>query len=178
MSSWQDEGFQVAHDAFIAEFARNSRRLYGYIRSLVPDRNDADDVYQNTSLVMWRKYGQFLEGSNFFAWGCQIALYEIRKLRDSEKRKHLFSDQALEALNAEFEARSDDTANRLSALSDCIQKLAPKSKWLIEQRYARERSSKDLATELGSSLASVYRMLGRTHSWLLNCVQQTLAGGV
>ncbi|TWU21800.1 sigma-70 family RNA polymerase sigma factor [Bythopirellula polymerisocia] len=170
-----NEDTSYTHDEFIAEFARNSRRIYCYIRSLVPNRNDADDVYQNTSMVMWRKFQEFTLGGNFFAWGCQIALFEIRKMRSSGRRRHLFSDEALEALNAEFHARSDDTPGRLTALSSCIQKLAPKSRWLIEQRYYHERSAKELASEMGSSLASLYRSLARTHAWLLACIQQMLS---
>lgn len=166
------------HDEFIAEFARNSRRVYCYIRSLVPNRSDADDVYQAASLVMWRKFADFTPGTNFFTWGCQIAFYEIQKLRDARKRSHFFSDEALAALNAEFGGRSDDTPSRLAALSSCIEKLAPESKWLIDQKYFQERSAQHLSREMNCSMASVYRGLARVHTWLLACIQQTMSGGV
>ena len=46
-----------------AEFAeylsQNQTRLYGYIHSLVRDLNDADDLFQQTTLILWRKFGEF-----------------------------------------------------------------------------------------------------------------------
>jgi len=178
MTQEYDADTSHKHDEFIAEFARNSRRIYCYIRSLVPDRNDADDVYQASSLIMWRKFEDFALGTNFYTWGCQIAFFEIRKLRDSQKKSHIFSDEALEALNAELGNRFDDTASRLTALSSCLEKLAPESKWLIEQKYFHERNAQELSLEMSRSVASVYRALARTHNWLLACIQQSLSKGV
>lgn len=166
------------HDDFIAEFARNSRRIYGYIRALVPDRNDANDVYQAASLVMWRKFDAFELGTNFYAWGCHIALFEIRQLRDSKKRTHILSDEAIDALHAELADRRDNASSRLAALSQCIEKLEPESKWLVEQRYFQERDVRDISLELNRSVASVYRAITRTHCWLLACIQRTLHDGV
>ncbi len=163
------------HEEFIGEFARHSRQLYGYIRTLVPDRNNADDVFQATSVVMWKKLGEYKPGTNFLAWACQIARYEICKMRDVEKRQRMLSDKALDTLCAEYEQRSGQESDRLISLSTCIEKLPPESKWLIEQRYYHERRPQAIADELGRSLASVYRGLARTHKWLLNCIENELA---
>ena len=160
-----------AHDEFIAEFARHSRRLYGYIRTLVPCQSDAEDVYQSTSLVMWNKFAAFVPGSNFFAWGCQIALFEIRKLRETQRRRRLLSDEALELLQTEFMSRDDSSPQRLDALAECIDMLAPTSRWLIEQRYYRERTPQDLAADLKRSVSSIYRSIASAHCWLLACVR-------
>lgn len=163
------------HEEFIHEFARNSRQIYGFIRTLVPDRNNADDVFQATSVVMWKKLGEYKSGTNFLAWACQIARYEICKMRDVEKRRRMLSDEALDALCAEYEQQSDGASDRLVALGGCIEKLAPESRWLIEQRYFHERRPPAIADELGRSVASVYRGLARTHKWLLDCIEKKLA---
>ena len=115
-------------------------------------------------------------GHQFFSWACRIAFFEIQKLRDAGKRSRFFSDEALAALGAEVVNQADDTPSRLSALSNCIGKLAPDSRWLIDQRYFQERSAEDLSRELNRSLASVYRGLARVHTWLLACIQQKLSG--
>ena len=41
-------------------------RLYGYIHSLVRDLNDADDLYQQTALILWKKFAEFDRGRSFF----------------------------------------------------------------------------------------------------------------
>ena len=48
------------HDpSFVALFVKNQRRIYGYILTLVPDCNEADDLFQQTSMVLWEKSGEF-----------------------------------------------------------------------------------------------------------------------
>jgi DNA-directed RNA polymerase specialized sigma24 family protein len=74
-------GAMPRYNEFIMEFTRNSRRIYGYIRTLAPDVNDANEVYQNASLVLWNKFESFSPGGNFFSWACQIAIFEIRSNR-------------------------------------------------------------------------------------------------
>ena len=56
-----------------AEFARyladHQARLYGYIHSLVPDLNHADDLYQQTALVLWNKFDEFDRGPELLRLG-------------------------------------------------------------------------------------------------------------
>ncbi|QDU89567.1 RNA polymerase sigma factor [Pirellulimonas nuda] len=176
MTQQNAEERSTPHDTFITEFARNSRQLYAYIRTQTPNRHDADDVYQSTSLVMWRKLDTYRADTSFFAWGRQIAFYEVKKLRERTGRGTLLSDDALSALDAAFNARTDDSPRRLEALAGCLEKLAPASRRLIDQRYFHDRSPATIAEELGQSASSVYRSLARTHHWLMTCIQQTLAG--
>src|SRR5689334_3693597 len=60
-----------------AEFAAHLRevqsRLYGYIHSLARDLNDADDLFQQTALIMWKKFDGYDRGRSFFSWACGIA---------------------------------------------------------------------------------------------------------
>ena len=64
-----------------AEFAellrRNQTQLFGYIYSLVRDLDDADDLFQQTSLVLWDKYEQFDPTRSFVGWACGVARYEV-----------------------------------------------------------------------------------------------------
>ncbi|MEM1297268.1 MAG: sigma factor [Verrucomicrobiota bacterium] len=45
--------------AFVSEFARCQAKLQSYIRSLLPNRADAVDVFQKTSVTLWRKFDQW-----------------------------------------------------------------------------------------------------------------------
>jgi RNA polymerase sigma-70 factor (ECF subfamily) len=167
-------GAMPRYNEFIMEFTKNSRRIYGYIRTLAPDLNDANEVYQNASLVLWNKFGDFSPGGNFFSWACQVAMYEVRKLRDAKSRTRVFSDDSLEALSLEFQRREDNSIPRLEALHDCLERLSPKDRTLIDERYYRERKPTDIAVELSCSLASVYRTLARIHHLLMICIERKL----
>ena len=46
---------------------QHQRRIFGYIYTLVPDRHDAEDILQETSVVICEKFGQFQLGMDFVA---------------------------------------------------------------------------------------------------------------
>ena len=163
------------YDEFIVEFSKNSRRVYGYIRTLAPDLHDANEVYQNVSLVLWNKFSTFTSGGNFFSWACTIAMFEVRKLRDSKQRARMFSDESLEKLSAEFQQRHDNSVQRMEALLECLDALSPEDRRLIDQRYFGDRKPMEIAKLVGRSLASVYRALARTHDLLMVCVERKLS---
>ena len=60
---------------------QHQRRIFGYIYTLVPDRHDAEDILQETSVVVCEKFEQFQPGTDFVAWACQIAYWEVRRAR-------------------------------------------------------------------------------------------------
>ena len=64
---------------FIRLFLQNERRIYAFIVSLLPDLTDAEDVLQETSVVLWEKFDQFQPGTNFVSWACKIAHFKVLK---------------------------------------------------------------------------------------------------
>src|SRR5271157_5855517 len=53
---------------FAGLYAAHQRALRAYIVAVVPDRNLADEVFQQTSLVLCEKFSTFEAGTNFAAW--------------------------------------------------------------------------------------------------------------
>ena len=52
---------------------QHQRRIFSYIYTLVPYRADAEDILQETSLVVCEKFGQFKIGTDFAAWAADRA---------------------------------------------------------------------------------------------------------
>ena len=78
---------------------QHQRRIFGYIYTLVPVRHDAEDILQETSLVICEKFDQFKPGTDFAAWACQIAYWEIRRARQKFARsKVLFNQDMVDAI--------------------------------------------------------------------------------
>ena len=46
--------------------------------ALLPNEQDAQDVFQRTSLVLWQKFDQFDSDRDFLPWACGVAHYEVR----------------------------------------------------------------------------------------------------
>lgn len=56
--------------------AGQQRRLYGYVLTLITDPVAADDILQQTNLVVLQKADEFEVGTNFNAWASKIAYFQ------------------------------------------------------------------------------------------------------
>src|SRR4051794_9938980 len=60
-SSWQQ-------DQFVEQFIRSQGRVYAYIVTLLPNRDDTEEVFQQTSLALWKKWQEFDPTRDFVRW--------------------------------------------------------------------------------------------------------------
>ena len=77
----------------MALMTRHQRQIFGYIYTLVPDRSAAEDLLQETSLVVCEKFEEFEEGTDFVSWACQIAYWRVRYSRQKYVRSKVVFDQ-------------------------------------------------------------------------------------
>lgn len=170
------ERHEPPSEEFVQLFTRHQRRLYLFILSQLAGTQDAEEVLQETNLVIWAKYHQFDIDTNFFAWAAQIATYEILKFRQRRQREKLrFSDEFVQTVATEVLERSDELELRRKALEQCLQKLRSGDRDLIQKRYQPGERGKNLAEDLGRPANSVYQSLGRIRRTLLECINRTLA---
>ncbi len=163
-------------DEFIRSFTQSQRPLFLYLLPLLGNPADADEVLQETNLVIWKKRTDFQPGTNFLAWGRTIARLEVFRFRRNRGRKLTFLEQGiLESVAEEAEVIGDDTELRQEALSQCMQQLRPKDRELLQMRYASGSNGDKVAQQLKRPANSVYQSLGRIRRALMECVQHRLA---
>ena len=162
-------------DEFLRLFSRYSRRIYEFILTLVMRHADADEIFQDTCLVLWKKFDTYDPQGTFYGWACRIAYLEILQLRRKNQRLHIVSDEALAVLADTALAHTENLNARQQALEDCLQKLRAEDRTLIEQRYRERHSPKEIAGMGSVSVYSVYRALARIHSSLMTCVERNMA---
>src|SRR4051812_6704902 len=168
------EPSDLDREEFARLFCRNARRIYGFIMTLVFNHHDAEEVFQNTNVVLWNKFADFEPGSNFFAWASRIAYYEVLSLMKQQRRSRTFSDEALELLANEAVAMSDRSTERYEALEDCLARLNPPDRELLQERYYNQRPPKQIAASHSKSVHAIYRALSRIHNVLLSCVERSM----
>lgn len=157
------------------QFTANQRNIYLYIRSLMPNLADVEEVFQQTNLVLWQKFDEFDPETNFRAWAFRVAFYETANHRSRSRKGGVrFSDEFLAEVAAEAERQSDATEARLAALGQCIDKLPEHDRRLIEGRYAEGASGESIAAALGRPTRWVYKAVTRIRRALLQCVTRTL----
>ncbi len=166
----------VPSEEFMQLFSRNQRRLYLHIIGQVGNPDDAEEILQETNVVIWSKFDRFQLGTNFIAWSFQIANYEVLKFRDRKRASRMvFSDELIGTLAQESEESQGDLDLRRSALRECLQKLRPADRELIQQRYAPGSSGRDVAETLGRPMNSVYQSIGRIRKSLFECIHRRLS---
>src|SRR5438309_3256630 len=88
---------------------RHQRQIFSYIYVLVPNRSDAEDLLQETSLVICEKFHEFRDGSDFVAWACQIAYWRVRYSRQKFARsKVVFNQELLDVVAQTASSMSDE----------------------------------------------------------------------
>ena len=116
----------LSNDDFIERFVGVQSQVFGYIATLLPMQADADDLFQQTSLVLWKKREQYDPSRNFISWALGIAHNEVRNfLRKRHRRGVCLSDALVERLadlrftEAGPHRGAASAAERLHAASVC-----------------------------------------------------------
>lgn len=159
---------------FVTLLTRHSSRIYGFILLLSVGHADAEDIFQETSLVLWEKFGSYVPGTNFQAWACRIAYYETLRRRRDQPRTQYFSDDAVGMLANDALVIMEQPELDKEALSECLDKLVDKDRRLIEQKYFIRLSASEIAKNSSRPVHAIYRELSRIHTKLLRCVRKAL----
>jgi RNA polymerase sigma-70 factor (ECF subfamily) len=154
---------------------QHQRRIFAYIYTLVPDRYDAEDLLQETSLVICEKFDTFEEGTDFVAWACQIAYWRIRYARQKFARsKVIYQQDLVDALAQTAAVMREELDERHEALAQCLQKLPLRDRELMLTRYEPGSGVREAAQRSGRTLEAAYKALARLRKLLLDCVTHQL----
>ena len=166
---------RLSHEAFALLFAQNHRRIFGYVRALVPNRVDADEVFQETCVVLWREFPNFRPGAPFLPWALAIAFNQVRSQRHRNRRAlTLFTDDVLLQLESRQQTLIRQVDARGEALSRCLDKLVPSDRELVTRYYSEERTVPQVAEVTGRPVNTIYKALGRIRRTLLGCIDRQL----
>jgi RNA polymerase sigma-70 factor (ECF subfamily) len=166
------------HRLFAERLVRDQQRVFRYIVSLVPNRADAEELFQQTCLTMWERWERYDPALDFFPWACGIAHNHVRNFhRKRQNAQVQLQADVLEMLaerSRELRQREDD---RVAALHDCLAELTARNRRVIESYYG-ERTVQQIADQLHTSPNAIYKILDRVRKALHDCVSLRLAGGV
>jgi RNA polymerase sigma-70 factor, ECF subfamily len=161
-------------DDFVDLMTQYQGRLYVYILSLIGDPDAANDVLQETNVVLWRESRQYVAGTNFKAWAFRIAHFQCmahrqRRIRD----KVVFSDEVVARLAMESKELDATYEQRAAQLGRCLEQIQPRSREALRLRYAEGIAVKEMATKMNSTSNAVSQLLFRARQWLVECVKRS-----
>lgn len=162
--------------AFMALLMQHRHRLYAFIAKQLVNPADVEDVFQKTSIVLWKKMSEFDSGRSFFHWSCGIAFNEVRNFLTVQRRNRLQFDPDLVELLAREAAEEDSLSElRLDALRRCLAQLSERQQAILRQCYAGTESISAIAEQLGQNRTALYKYLARLRARLFDCIRLRLA---
>lgn len=161
---------------FIQLLTSNQSRLFAYLLSLLGDRQQAEDVMQETNMILWRKASQFELGTNFGAWMLKVAYYQVLAHRRKINRQSIFvhNDEFLRELADEALKATEMTERQQEALQVCLKRLPDRQRDLVRRRYSEGASIKSVAKQLNIAANAVKQALFRARTNLIQCVQHRM----
>ncbi|MGY8673173.1 MAG: sigma-70 family RNA polymerase sigma factor [Verrucomicrobiia bacterium] len=158
---------------FITLLTGNQSRLFAYVLSLVGNRQQAQDIMQETNIVLWRKAAQFRLGTNFGAWMLKVAYYQVMEHRRKLNKQLMFvaDDEFLTTLAEEAEEGCELLEHQQAALSNCLEKLPARQRDIVRRRYTEGASIKAVAEQFGLAASAIKQTLFRARTSLIACVR-------
>lgn len=183
---------QKSSEQFSTLFEADRNRIYAYIYAYVMDKAAADDIFQETSITLWREFNTFELNTNFSKWANGIAFNRVRVYRRNNKKFVLgLSEDLMESITNsisqdphENEVALQTTMNnrpihnpnsldyRWSALQYCRELLAESDQQLYESFYVKNLKAQELADNTGRSIFAIRKSVHKLRKKLFDCVDR------
>jgi RNA polymerase sigma-70 factor (ECF subfamily) len=148
-------------------------KLYNFILSLVPHKQDAQDILQKTNLILCEKRDTFDPSKGSFqGWSFRIAKFQVMAHRTKCTRSRIvFSDELIHCIASESTDRSQSKIQKL-ALNKCYAKLPEHMHTIADLRFKRDLTIKQISSQLNRPIGSISATLHRIRSNIAGCIKQ------
>ena len=162
---------------FLSMYNASYQRMYLFAKSLLPTGSDAEDVIQEVSIVLWKKFSMFREKDDFLAWAFGMIRIEVlRWKRKGALRDRVFSEDFYNTVARSLEKKhTTEIDNRYKFLLECHEKLPVRMRELITQRYFHNIGASEIAKRLQVSIDVIYQRLSRIRARLRECVEKKIS---
>jgi RNA polymerase sigma-70 factor, ECF subfamily len=158
--------------AFNELVGRYERKIFRLAQHVTQNREDAEDVLQETFLKAYEHLDQFKGDSKFYTWIVRIAVNQaLMKLRHRKSDRSVSLDETIDTgedtVVREIAAWDENPEQRYSReeinqiLEEAVQELAPPYRSVFVLRDMEELSTEETADTLGLSVPAVKSRLLR-----------------
>jgi RNA polymerase sigma-70 factor (ECF subfamily) len=167
----------LSESEFVLLITRYQAAIYAYILTLHPDRVAAQDILQETNLVLCRKLADFEPGTHFKAWSFRVAYWQTMAHLKRVQRAGMVAlePDVLELVALEAEEQLGDFEDRHLALKSCLQKLPAGDASILLGHYQRGESLAEMSGRLGRTRDALKQVLLRIRRTLRACIERQLA---
>jgi RNA polymerase sigma-70 factor, ECF subfamily len=172
---------QISQEEILRQAINDQVLLTAYAYGMLKDWALAQDVVQESLIVVSAKWQSFHAGASVRAWVrgiVRLKTYEMLRHRGQETT---FEDDALtKVIEKRFDAycdevQTDELERRKVALTKCLDLLKQRDRDMITKFYWNEESCKRLSDFTGRTVNALRLQLSRLRQKIKLCVERRLA---
>ncbi|QDT63726.1 sigma-70 family RNA polymerase sigma factor [Calycomorphotria hydatis] len=169
-------GRDKRQELFLQLLADSYADIEAYIRTLIFDRVDAEDVLQDVCVRLWKNFDEFEFGRSFRRWAFGVTYNVARQYWRNRKRStgQALSEEALAKLSKVHQATVEIAEMRQDMLRECIERLPEADKSLVRKVYYRSNTVAEVARETGKRANSISMKLNRIRNKLSDCIERKM----
>ena len=158
--------------AFRILISKYKERLYWHIRKIVISHDDADDVFQNTFIKIFKNIDKFNEQSKLYSWMYRIATNEsITFINKRAKERNVDISDYHEQLASTLESDVHFSGDEIQLiLQKAIATLPQKQQLVFNMKYFDEikynEMSEILETSVGALKASYFHAVKKIENYI------------
>ncbi len=162
--------------AFEILLERHSSRLRAFIAMKLPVPHLIDEIAHESFVFAHRHLAEFSVGTDFGKWLRAIAFNLIRKETLRHQRLSKNQERFLEHHLVQQSVKGGLAPDLpiVIVLEECLAKLPEQQRRLLDRKYARSESSREIAEAFGQSESWVRTTLCRVRTGLRQCIEQKL----
>ncbi len=172
----------ITQETILQEAMRHREALVAYAFALLRNWASAEDVFQESLLIMAKKWEEFRPDGEILAWARGIVRFKALDALRAGGREQLVGDEELFGLiDRRFQERlTDEFSERLAAmktaLETCVGKLGKVARMLLLSFYRDGLSANDLAQRERRSVNGLRVELFRIRQALRRCCARAMPG--
>lgn len=171
LALFRDE--QSRNYAFNLLMRQHQQRLYGFVRRMVTDPDDAKDVLQNTFIKAWHGLETFREDSQLYSWLYRIAHNEsINHLNKKNRVVFVNNDTIAERLCGTLDDSEHFTGDAIQQkLQRAVMKLPTKQRAVFIMKYFEAKKYTEISeltgTSIGALKATYHIAVKKIEAWVV-----------
>lgn len=153
--------------------------IKAYAYAIVRDFHLAEDVCQEVAIILAQGWETVPPGPELVPWLRETTRRKsLEALRKKGRALPLLSEAVLARVAESFAPETESArADLKTALADCVGKLAPAARRVVQARWGDGAECEAIARRIGRSVQGVYAVLKRARLALAECVDRRLAVG-
>ncbi|MFL5729517.1 MAG: RNA polymerase sigma factor [Cytophagaceae bacterium] len=143
--------------AFNLLVRKYQQKVYGHIRKMVIDHDDANDLTQDVFIKVWNNLQDFKEHSQLFTWIYRIATNECLNFLNKKRRRFFLPINDVEKeLGDKLESSPIIDGDHIQLkLQKALLKLPEKQRLVFNMKYYDDMKYEEISEVLGTSVGAL-----------------------